>query len=291
MNGSIAYQGEPGANSAAACTDMFPGHRQLPCTTFSDALDAVNSGNADLAMIPVDNSTAGRVADIHHLLPESGLHIVGEYFLPIHFHLMAVPGADLTSIRTVRSHVHALGQCRKIIREHGWATAVSDDTAGAAREVAELADPAEAALSPYAAAALYGLNILAPDVEDEHHNTTRFLVLSGNPETPLPGSGPVITSYLFRVRNIPSSLYKAIGGFASNGVNMTKIESYQLGGSFFASQFYVDIEGHPEDPSVALALEELTFFSAEVRQLGVYPAHPYRARIAEPQPPEPRPRH
>jgi prephenate dehydratase len=263
MNGSIAYQGEPGANSAAACSDMFPGRQQLPCTTFSDA---------------------GRVADIHHLLPDSGLHIVGEYFLPIHFHLMAVPGADLHSIRTVRSHVHALGQCRKIIREHGWATVVSDDTAGAAREVAESGNPAEAALSPNAAAALYGLTILATDVEDEHHNTTRFLVLSADPHTPPVGSGPVITSYVFRVRNIPASLYKAIGGFATNGVNMTKIESYQLGGSFFASQFYIDIEGHPQDPSVALALEELTFFSAEARQLGVYPAHPYRAQIAEPRP-------
>jgi prephenate dehydratase len=282
VDGSIAYQGEPGANSAMACSEMFPGRDQLPCTTFENALDAVTNGTAELAMIPVDNSIAGRVADIHHLLPDSGLYIVGEHFLPIHFQLMAVPGADLRSIRTVRSHVHALGQCRKIIREHGWSTAVSDDTAGAAREVAELRNPAVAALSPRAAADLYGLDVLASDVEDEHHNTTRFLVLSREPDVPPAGSGPVITTFVYRVRNVPAALYKALGGFATNGVNMTKLESYQLGGTFFATQFYVDVEGHPQDSNVALALEELAFYSAEVRQLGVYRAHPYRARIAEP---------
>jgi prephenate dehydratase len=278
----ISYQGEPGANSAMACTEMFPDREQLPRTTFEDALEAVTSGRAELAMIPVDNSIAGRVADIHHLLPESGLHIVGEHFLPIHFQLLGTPGATLDSIRTVRSHVHALGQCRKIIREHGWTTVISDDTAGAAREVAELADPTVAALSPRAAAGLYGLDVLAADVEDEHHNTTRFLVLSTEPDVPAAGSGPVITSFVYRVRNVPAALYKALGGFATNGVNMTKLESYQLGGTFFATQFYADVEGHPEDPNVALALEELAFFSAEVRTLGVYPAHPFRAQIAEP---------
>jgi prephenate dehydratase len=279
---TIAYQGEPGANSAMACTEMFPDREQLPCTTFEDALEAVSKGAADLAMIPVDNSIAGRVADIHHLLPESGLHIVGEHFLPIHFQLLGGPGATLHSIRTVRSHVHALGQCRKVIREHGWATVVADDTAGAAREVSELADPTVAALSPRAAADLYGLQVLASDVEDEHHNTTRFLVLSREPDVPPLGSGPVITSFVYRVRNVSAALYKALGGFATNGVNMTKLESYQLGGTFFATQFYADIEGHPDDPSVALALEELAFFSVEVRLLGVYPAHPFRAEIAEP---------
>jgi prephenate dehydratase len=261
---------------------MFPDREQLPCTTFEDALEAVSRGRAGLAMIPVDNSIAGRVADIHHLLPESGLHIVGEHFLPIHFQLMATAGASLESIRTVRSHVHALGQCRKIIREHGWSTVVSDDTAGAAREVAELRDPTVAALSPVAAAGLYGLDILASDVEDEHHNTTRFLVLSREPEVPPVGSGPIITSFVYRVRNVPAALYKALGGFATSGVNMTKLESYQLGGTFFATQFYADVEGHPDDPNVALALEELAFFSVEVRLLGVYRAHPFRARIAEP---------
>jgi prephenate dehydratase len=282
VDGPISYQGEPGANSAMACAEMFPHREQLPCTTFEDALEAVSRGRAGLAMIPVDNSIAGRVADIHHLLPESGLHIVGEHFLPIHFQLMATPGASLASIRTVRSHVHALGQCRKIIREHGWSTVVSDDTAGAAREVSELADPTVAALSPVAAAGLYGLDILASDVEDEHHNTTRFLVLSREPEVPPVGSGPIITSFVYRVRNVSAALYKALGGFATNGVNMTKLESYQLGGTFFATQFYADVEGHPDDPNVALALEELAFFSVEVRLLGVYPAHPFRTQIAEP---------
>jgi prephenate dehydratase len=230
----------------------------------------------------VDNSIAGRVADIHHLLPESGLHIVGEHFLPIHFQLMAVPGATLAEIRSVRSHVHAFGQCRKILREHGWSSVVADDTAGAAREVAELADPMMAALAPRAAAERYGLVILAEDVEDEHHNTTRFLVLAREPQVPALDSGPVITSFVYRVRNVSAALYKALGGFATNGVNMTKLESYQLGGMFFATQFYADIEGHPEDPKVALALEELAFFSVELRILGVYPAHPFREEIAEP---------
>jgi prephenate dehydratase len=265
-----------------ACAEMFPDREQLPCTTFEDALEAVSRGRAGLAMIPVDNSIAGRVADIHHLLPDSGLHIVGEHFLPIHFQLMASPGASLESIRTVRSHVHALGQCRKIIRERGWSTVVSDDTAGAAREVAELADPTVGALSPVAAAGLYGLDILASDVEDEHHNTTRFLVLSREPEVPPVGSGPIITSFVYRVRNVPAALYKALGGFATSGVNMTKLESYQLGGTFFATQFYADVEGHTDDPNVALALEELAFFSVEVRLLGVYRAHPFRTQIAEP---------
>src|SRR3954471_24440437 len=260
-----------------ACAEMFPNREQLPCTTFEDALEAVSSGRAGLAMIPIDNSIAGRVADIHHLLPTSGLHIIGEHFLPIHFQLMAVPGTSIDQIRTVRSHVHALGQCRKIIREHGWSTVVADDTAGAAREVAELADPTVASLSPRAAAELYGLETLASDVEDEHHNTTRFLVVSREPEVPPVGSGPVITSFVYRVRNVSAALYKALGGFATNSVNMTKLESYQLGGMFFATQFYADIEGHPDDPSVALALEELAFFSVEVRLLGVYPAHPFRA--------------
>jgi prephenate dehydratase len=278
----IAYQGEPGANSDAACRAVFPELEPLPCQTFEDAFDAVESGRAELAMIPVENSIAGRVADIHHLLPESGLHIVGEYFMPIHFQLMVVPGTRLEQVRTVRSHTHALGQCRRIVREHGWNAVVADDTAGAAREVAELGDPAVAALAPRLAADLYGLEVLAEDVEDEHHNTTRFLLLSREPREPALGDGPVITSFVFRVRNVPAALYKAMGGFATNGVNMTKLESYQLGGTFFATQFYADVEGHPKDASLALALEELTFFSSHVRVLGTYPAHPYRAEIAEP---------
>jgi prephenate dehydratase len=278
----IAYQGEPGANSDAACREAVPQLEPMPCATFEDAFDAVSSGNAELAMIPVENSIAGRVADIHHLLPDSGLHIVGEHFLPIHFHLMALPGARPEQIRTVRSHAHALGQCRRYLRENGWSAVVADDTAGAAREVAELGDHSVAALAPRLAARLYGLDIVAEDVEDEHHNTTRFLLLAREPREPALGDGPVITTFVFRVRNVPAALYKAMGGFATNGVNMTKLESYQLGGTFFATQFYADVEGHPKETSLALALEELAFFSVHLRILGTYPASPFRAEIAEP---------
>ena len=278
----LAYQGEPGANSDAACREMFPELEPLPCPTFEDAFDAGETGLADLAMIPVDNSIAGRVADIHRLLPESGLHIVGEHFLPIHFQLMALPGTQLADIRTVRSHIHALGQCRRILREHGWKPAIADDTAGAAREVVELADPAVAAFSPRLAADLYGLQILIENVEDEHDNTTRFLVLAREPRDYSVDHGPMISTFVFRVRNVPAALYKAMGGFATNGVNMTKLESYQLGGTFFATQFYADVEGHPQDTALTLALEELAFFSVHLKMLGTYPASPFRAQIAEP---------
>ena len=278
----IAFQGEPGSNSDAACRQMAPEMQPMPCQTFEDAFDAVTSGAAALGMIPIENSIAGRVADIHHLLPDSGLYIVGEHFLPIHFQLMGVPGAGLSGIRSVRSHGHAFGQCRRIIREHGWLPEVSRDTAGAAREVAALGDRTVAALAPRLAAELHGLEVLAEDVEDEHHNTTRFVVLAAEPVEPPLGDGRVITTFVFRVRNVPAALYKAMGGFATNGVNMTKLESYQLGGTFFATQFYADIEGHPKDSSVTLALEELSFFSVHLRILGTYPASPFRAEIAEP---------
>ncbi|MFN0284826.1 MAG: prephenate dehydratase [Kineosporiaceae bacterium] len=280
--GRIAYQGEPGSNSDAACRAEYPGLEPVPRPTFEDAFAAVTAGEADLAMIPIENSIAGRVADIHHLLPDSGLHIVGEYFMPIHFQLLAVPGTGVDEIRTVRSHTHALGQCRRLIRERGWRPVVADDTAGAAREVADQRDPSVAALAPRLAADLYGLDVLAEDVEDEHHNTTRFVVLAREPYEPPPSNGPVITTFVFRVRNVPAALYKATGGFATNGVNMTKLESYQLGGTFFATQFYADVEGHPKDAPLALALEELAFFSAYLRVLGTYPASPFRAEIAEP---------
>lgn len=280
--GRIAYQGEPGANSDAACRVVYPGLEPVPCATFEDAFLATTSGDADLAMIPIENSIAGRVADIHHLLPDSGLHIVGEYFMPIHFQLMAMPGTGIDDIRTVRSHIHALGQCRRLVRDHGWRSVVADDTAGAAREVADVGDRTIAALAPRLAAELYGLEILAEDVEDEHHNTTRFVILAREAHEPPPGNGPVITSFVFRVRNVPAALFKAMGGFATNGVNMTKLESYQLGGTFFATQFYADVEGHPKDTPLELALEELAFFSAELSVLGTYPASPFRAEIAEP---------
>ena len=276
----IAYQGEPGSNSDAACREVYPGAESVPCATFEDVFVAMGEGRADLAMIPVENSIAGRVADIHHLLPESGLHIIGEHFMPIHFALLAVPGASEAGITTVRSHSHALGQCRQFIRDHGWRSVVADDTAGAAREIAEAGDPAVAALAPVLAAELYGLDVLASDVEDEHHNTTRFLVLSRDAVVPPMDSGPVITTFVFRVRNVPAALYKAMGGFATNGVNMTKLESYQLGGSFSATQFYADVEGHPDERPLALALEELAFYTAFLRVLGTYPASSFREGIA-----------
>ena len=279
--GMIAFQGEPGANSDTACRDMYPDMQPMPCATFEDAFSAVKHGRADLAMIPIENSVAGRVADIHHLLPASDLHIVGEYFLPIQFQLMAKKGTKINDITTVYSHIHALGQCRKIIREHGWQARVSGDTAGSARKVAALEEPHCAALAPILAASLYGLDILAEDVQDEDHNTTRFIVLSRQSVVAPAKNGPVITTFIFRVRNVPAALYKVMGGFATNGVNMTKLESYQLDGAFTATLFYADIEGHPEDPSVAFALEEMEFFSAEKRILGVYPASDYRLKEQE----------
>ncbi len=279
--GRIAYQGEPGANSDAACREMYPAMTTVPCPTFEDAFEAVTSGDADLAMIPVENNIAGRVADIHRLLPDSDLHIVAEHFLPIHFHLAAVPGATLADIRTVRSHVHALGQCRKAIREHGWTAQVADDTAGSAREVAERGDRTVASLCPPRAASIYGLEVLAKNVEDEHHNTTRFIVLSREPAAYVSGSAPMITSFVFQVRNVAAALYKALGGFATNGVNMTKLESYQLGGGFFATRFYADVEGHPDDPNLSVALEELAFFCVHLKIIGTYPASGFRTTIAE----------
>jgi prephenate dehydratase len=273
---SIAYQGEPGANSHIACAENFPDLNPLPCATFEDAFAAVQDGAAELAMIPIENSIAGRVADIHALLPASGLHIVGETFLPIHFQLLAIPGARIEDLNAVYSHIHALGQCRNIIRKYKLQPVVAGDTAGAAREVAEWANKSRAALAPRLAGEIYGLQTLASDVEDESHNTTRFVVLSRDERWTAAGGGPVVTTFVFRVRNVPAALYKGLGGFATNSVNMTKLESYMEGGEFTATQFLADVDGHPDDPSLARALEELKFFSREVRILGVYPAHPYR---------------
>jgi prephenate dehydratase len=275
-NKVIAYQGEPGANSHIACRDVYPDWEPLPCATFEDAFAAIQDGTAGLGMIPIENSIAGRVADIHHFLPASGLHIIGEYFLPIHFQLLAIKGASLATIKSVYSHVHALGQCRKIIRKLGLKPVITGDTAGSAREVSEWNDPTRASLATSLAADIYGLNTLATDVEDEIHNTTRFVVLSRTPAWAAAGNGPTVTTFLFRVRNVPAALYKAMGGFATNGVNMTKLESYMVDGEFSATQFLADVDGHPDDRNLKLALEELAFFSKEVRVLGVYPAHPYR---------------
>ncbi len=281
MNKLISFQGEPGANSHTACEQACPDWQVLPCPTFEDAFAAVQDGQAGLAMIPIENSIAGRVADIHHLLPTSGLHIIGEHFLPIHFQLMATPDADLGTIKSVYSHVHALGQCRKIIRKLGLKAHVAGDTAGSARQVAEWGDPTRASLAPRMAAGIYGLKILAEDVEDEAHNTTRFVILSKTPQWAPAGQGPTVTSFVFRVRNLPAALYKALGGFATNGVNMTKLESYMLEGGFTATQFYAEVDGHPEDLNLRRALEELEFFSRELRILGVYPADPFRETIKE----------
>ncbi len=273
---SIAYQGEPGANSHIACAERFPDMAPLPCATFEDAFAAIQDGAADLGMIPIENSIAGRVADIHNLLPASGLHIVGETFLPIHFQLLGVNGGRVSDLRFVHSHVHALGQCRKIIRRLGLKAVVAGDTAGAAREVAQWGDPTRASLATKLAGEIYGLDVLGVDVEDEAHNTTRFVILSKTPRWAGAGAGPVVTTFIFRVRNVPAALYKALGGFATNGVNMTKLESYMVEGEFAATQFLADVDGHPEDPGLRRALEELEFFSKEVRILGVYPAHPFR---------------
>ncbi|MHA6644414.1 prephenate dehydratase [Mesorhizobium sp. A623] len=275
----IAFQGEPGANSDTACRNVYPSMEPLPCPSFEDAFNAVETGKADLAMIPIENTIAGRVADIHHLLPESKLYIVGEYFLPIHFQLMVLPGVKREEIRTIHSHIHALGQCRKYIRKNGWKPTVAGDTAGAAKLVAEVQDRTMAALAPSLASSLYGLDVIEENVEDTENNITRFVVLSKakNWAERATAATAMMTTFVFRVRNVPAALYKAMGGFATNGVNMTKLESYQLDGGFTATQFYADIEGHPEDANVARALEELRFFSREVRILGVYEANEYRA--------------
>ena len=278
MTRRIAYQGEPGANSHLVCKQHHPDAEAVACASFEDVFATVTSGGADLAMIPIDNSIAGRVADIHHFLPTSGLHIVAERFLRIQFMVMAVPGATLESVRTVHSHVHALGQCRKVIKEHGWTPLISGDTAGAAREIAEAQDPTQAAIAPPLAAEIYGLQILARDVEDEDHNTTRFVELSREPVHAPAGRGPVVTSFIFNVRNLPAALYKALGGFATNGVNMTKLESYMVGGEFTATQFLAEVDGHPDEPGLSRALDELSFFTTDVTILGVYPADPFRAQ-------------
>ncbi|MBN9148945.1 MULTISPECIES: prephenate dehydratase [unclassified Nitrobacter] len=277
----IAFQGEPGANSHIAIADAYPDAEPLPCATFEDALAAIASGDAALGMIPIENSVAGRVADIHYLLPQSGLFIVGEYFLPIRHQLVAPRGAALAGIKTVESHVHALGQCRRIIRKLGIRPIISGDTAGAARLVAERGDRSCAAIASRLAADIHGLDILAEDIEDEAHNTTRFVVLAREARWAEQGSGPLVTSFVFRVRNLPAALYKAMGGFATNSVNMTKLESYMVDGNFFATQFYADVEGHPDDRGLTFALEELKFFSKELRIVGVYPAHPFRATFRE----------
>jgi prephenate dehydratase len=272
---TIAFQGLPGAYSELACRQVFPRMATLPTPAFEDTFEAVRRGRARLAMIPIENSVAGRVADIHRLMPRSGLHIVAEHFMRVNHHLLAPLHATLKTIRIVHSHVHALGQCGKFIRRHRLKAVVHADTAGAAAEIAALNDPSVCAIASALAAEVYGLKSLRANIEDADHNTTRFLVLSRTPLRRRP-KGPLVTTFVFRVRNVPAALYKAMGGFATNGVNMTKLESYMVGGSFFATQFYADVEGDPRDRGVRLALEELSFFSRDFLILGTYPAHPYR---------------
>lgn len=278
---TIAFQGEPGANSHIAAHEACPDMVSLPCDTFEDVFAAVNEGRARLGMIAVENSLAGRVADVHHLIPGAGLYIVGEHFLRVHHQLLGRKGAKLEELKTVHSHVHALGQCRRVIRELGLKAVVAADTAGAARQIAEAGDPTHAALASSLAAEIYGLDVLRANVEDAEHNTTRFLIMAKEPNDAEPEDEPVITSFIFRVRNVPAALYKALGGFATNGVNMTKLESYMLDGEFEATMFYADVEGHPDDAPLRRALDELDYFSREFKILGVYPAHPFRETFTQ----------
>lgn len=274
----IAFQGSLGAYSDLACRNFYPQLTSLPCASFEDTFAAVRDGQARLAMIPVENSLAGRVADIHHLLPHSGLHIVAEHFQRVNHHLLALPSAKLEDLKVVSSHVHALSQCRNNLKALGLQTWVHADTAGAARELAAHGKPWQGVIASALAAEIYGLTMLKSDLEDAEHNTTRFLVMAREACTVPLTEALVVTSFIFRVRNIPAALYKALGGFATNGVNMTKLESYIVDGGFRAAQFYADIEGHPDQTSVGLALEELRFFAEEVQFLGTYLADPYRLR-------------
>lgn len=272
----IAFQGFPGAYSDLSCRTVFPDMHTVPCETFEEAFAAVQTGATDLAMIPVDNTLAGRVADVHHLMPKSGLHITGENFLTIRHALLGVKGATLAGLKEVHSHLHALPQCRKIIKELGLKAHVHADTAGAAQEIAQMNDKTQAAIASTLAAEIYGLSVLKENVQDADHNTTRFIILSKQASVPRYNEEtPCITSFLFKVRNIPAALYKALGGFATNGINMLKLESY-VDPQFQVAQFYVDVLGHPESRPLQLAIEELGFFAKEVTPLGTYPAHPFR---------------
>ena len=275
----IAFQGELGAYSDLACRMSRPEMTTLPCRTFEDAFAAVRNGDAGLAMIPIENSVAGRVADIHHRLPESGLHIIGEHYQRINHHLLAVKGTKLEDVTEVYSHIHALNQCRDFLKEHDIKPIVAVDTAGSAKDIAQSGDTTKAVIASELAGEIYGLTSLAADIEDAEHNTTRFIVMSKDPVIPHPKAGVPVTSFVFRVRNVPAALYKALGGFATNGVNMTKLESYIVDGSFVAAQFYADVEGHPDNRNLRLALEELEFFTTNVKILGIYPPHPYRFQL------------
>jgi len=272
MTQKIAIQGELGSYSHEACRNKRPDMEVLPCRGFEDAINAVRSGEAELAMLPVENTTYGRVADIHRLLPHSGLKIIDEAFVRVHINLLGVPGATLDDIKEAHSHLVLLPQCATFLRQHQIQGRISPDNARAAREVAERGEITHAALASELAGEIYGLNVLARHIEDQGNNTTRFLTMAREADTSRRGDNGMITSFVFQVRNIPAALYKAMGGFATNGVNMTKLESYMVNGSFTATQFYADIDGHPEDENVRLAMDELSYFTTDVEILGVYPA-------------------
>ncbi len=276
MTSAISFQGVPGAYSDLACRAAYPGMRTLPCASFEAAIDAVRDGEAALGMLPCENSLAGRVSDIHHLLPGSGLFIIGEQFQRVEHCLLGVRGATLSDIRRAHSHSVALGQVRRILADLRLIPVVEADTAGAAQLVAQWDRKEDAAIASSLAAEIYGLDILRANVEDAAHNTTRFYVVAPKLEDPGPDTPNLMTTFVFRVRNVPAALYKALGGFATNAVNMTKLESYMLDGEFTATQFLCDVEGHPEQPGLRRALEELSFFSTEVRVLGVYPMADFR---------------
>ena len=277
-NKIIAFQGAYGAYSDLACRGMHPEMKTLPCHTFEDTFATVHEGRARLAMIPIDNSVAGKVADIHHLLPNSNLHIIGEYFQRVDHHLLAIPGTRIEDLTHVHSHLHALPQCRNVIRELGLEPVVYGDTAAGAKMISDRNDHTQAAIASELAGKIYGLESLRANIEDAEHNTTRFLIMSQETDFPCLDNGDWVTSFVFKVRNVPAALYKAMGGFATNGVNMTKLESYMVDGNFYAVQFYAEIEGHLDEKSVQWAMEELNFFTSWVKIIGVFPANIFRQK-------------
>ncbi len=271
----IAFQGAPGAYSDLACRAVHPDFESVPCMAFEDVFAAVSENRAELAMIPIENSVAGRVADVHHLLPDADLHIIGEHYQPIIHHLLALPGVKLADVKRAESHVQALAQCRKWLREKNIEPVIRLDTAGSAEDVAKRADKTVAAIASELAGKIYGLQSLASNIADGPQNTTRFLILSKEDIRAKAGT-PCVTTLMFRVRSVPAALYKALGGFASNGINITKLESYMVDGTFIAAQFYLDVEAHPDEAPLKHALEELNFFAEKTKILGVYPTHAFR---------------
>ena len=276
MKTKIAYQGVPGAYSHIACRNVFPGQDYISCDTFEIAMDLVQKNQADLAMIPVENSNAGRVADVHFLLPDAGLYINGEYFLRIEHQLLGLPGSKLPEIVSASSHPQALAQCSEFLKRHNIKSIARIDTAKSCEDILRNNDKTQAAIASKLAAEIYGLEILRPNIENASNNTTRFLIMSTNNQIPENDGKKFITSFIFQVKSIPAALYKALGGFATNGINITKLESYLVGGKFVSAQFYVEIEAHPAEKSYQNAFDELNFFADAVKVLGTYPAHPYR---------------